>query len=144
MYKPSHERNSVSIALLPLISTNKRTQFQASAATTGLIRIPGWANKATVNGAAAKNGTLVPVPCGVGTTTIKVELNPEVRVEFGWGMHSKLAESAVEYTKVGAPVPTADVSTAFRFDGCGTEGPKAGHGTDIRSGGPGQLATGPL
>jgi hypothetical protein len=50
-----------------------------------LVRIPGWATKATVNGKPAANGTLVSIPCAGGasadataTTSIKIELNPEL------------------------------------------------------------------
>ena len=52
------------------------------------IRIPGWAHKATVDGAPAKNGTLHAATAKAGAkTTFKVEFAPEVRVEVGWGSH---------------------------------------------------------
>ena len=51
-----------------------------------LVRIPGWADAATINGKAAPNGTLVTVACAEGaTTTITVDLKPEIRVERHWG-----------------------------------------------------------
>eukprot|EP00040_Diaphanoeca_grandis_P018240 m.95757 g.95757 ORF g.95757 m.95757 type:complete len:385 (+) comp26846_c0_seq2:321-1475(+) len=49
------------------------------------IRIPGWANRATVDGQSVANGTLFTVACPVGTTTIVLDLKPDVRFEMGWG-----------------------------------------------------------
>jgi len=50
------------------------------------VRIPGWAGAATLNGKSAANGTLVRVACASGaTTTIVVDLKPEIRVERHWG-----------------------------------------------------------
>ena len=49
------------------------------------VRIPGWADKATVDGKPAPNGTLVTLPIPVGNTTVTIALNPEVRWEHGWG-----------------------------------------------------------
>jgi hypothetical protein len=58
----------------------------APKATTGLIRIPGWASAATVDGVKVANGTMHTVVCPAGTTQkFLVELNPEIRVEYGWG-----------------------------------------------------------
>jgi hypothetical protein len=54
------------------------------------IRIPGWAHKATVDGAPAKNGTLHATSANAGAkTTFKVDFAPEVRVEIGWGSHGE-------------------------------------------------------
>jgi hypothetical protein len=77
-------------------------------ATNAKIRIPSWASKATVNGASATNGTLVSVACKAGTTTIKVALNPEIRVEKGWGSHGTKALPSVVYNAAGAEVPSTD------------------------------------
>jgi hypothetical protein len=55
-------------------------------ATTLKLRIPAWANHATVDGVRAPNGTLAAVHCPPGTTTtVRVELSPSVVVERGWG-----------------------------------------------------------
>ena len=62
----------------------------AKAALAVDVRVPGWADAATINGNPAANGTLVEVKCGAGTTTITVELNPSLRVEVGWGPHAVL------------------------------------------------------
>ena len=51
------------------------------------VRIPAWAISATVNGAAAPNGTLVGVQCDAGrATAISVDLAPSVRLIRGWGV----------------------------------------------------------
>jgi len=48
------------------------------------VRIPGWASKATVNGQLVMNGTTWSTPVK-GSVTVKIDLNPEVKAEFGWG-----------------------------------------------------------
>lgn len=57
----------------------------ANQAVTLKVRIPAWAISATVNGVAVGNGTLAPVQCQAGNTTVAVALNPSVRIERGWG-----------------------------------------------------------
>ena len=78
------------------VDLTARTDNQAPAADTPVhVRIPGWATKATVNGASAKNGTLHTVTAKAGaTTSIKVEFAPEVRVETGWGSHGMTFDDA--------------------------------------------------
>jgi len=49
------------------------------------IRIPGWADRATLNGKPTENGTFAVVHCNVGNTTATLELKPEIRLEYGWG-----------------------------------------------------------
>merc|ERR1711957_1092633 len=49
------------------------------------VRIPGWADRATLNGQPTKNGTFAVVRCNVGNTTATLELKPEIRLEYGWG-----------------------------------------------------------
>ena len=61
--------------------------------TTVSVRIPGWASDASISvnkgvPTPAKNGTMVAVPC-TGSTSIYIHLNPEVRVEVGWGAYAK-------------------------------------------------------
>ena len=55
-------------------------------AMTAHVRIPGWAVGATVNGAAATNGTLVAAACAAGKTCVAVHLLTTIRVEHGWGV----------------------------------------------------------
>jgi hypothetical protein len=45
------------------------------------VRIPAWATKATVNGAAATANAMHKVDCKAGSTTAIVEFNPEIRLE---------------------------------------------------------------
>ena len=59
-------------------------------AVAAWLRIPGWAVRATVavdgrDRAVARNGTLHRVDCGPGRTVIDLELNPDIRLQFGWG-----------------------------------------------------------
>lgn len=57
-----------------------------AASITAGVRIPGWADKATINGQSARNGTIVKLQCARGTSTgIVVHLNTRARVEKGWG-----------------------------------------------------------
>lgn len=72
-------------------ATVKVTTSKATA-TTVKIRIPTWAVKATVDGKATANGTLVATLCPAGsTTTIKVDFAPAVVVEREWGSTSAVA-----------------------------------------------------
>ena len=51
------------------------------------LRIPDWASQATVDGLPAANGTVYHTPNGAkasGSTTFKVDFNPEIRVETGF------------------------------------------------------------
>ena len=99
------------------------------------VRIPSWADGATVDGLPAVAGTLFGVACDKGKrTTVKVELHPEVKVEYGWGAHG-VNISTVEYAAAGASVPVADPSSDFDAPFGGS---RAGDGyKDIRSGNPG-------
>ena len=65
--------------------------------TTAHVRIPGWAVGATVNGAPAPNGTLVPIVCAAGSTRVHVSLPASIRVERGWGAHGQLAQAPIVY-----------------------------------------------
>lgn len=65
--------------------------------TTAHVRIPGWAVGATVNGAPAPNGTLVPIDCAAGSTRVQVSLPASIRVERGWGTHGQLAQAPIVY-----------------------------------------------
>ena len=67
------------------------------------VRIPGWADKATVNGKLAANGTMVAVVCpspsrsssaSTSGCTISVALNPEIKVEKGWGFIPNSTDTA--------------------------------------------------
>lgn len=77
-------------------------------ATTAIpvsVRIPGWADKATIATAAAgpkkpaANGTIVKTECK-GRCTITIELNPEVRFEYGWGEHASNSSGATNALSV--------------------------------------------
>jgi hypothetical protein len=111
---------------------------QASKALAVKVRVPGWANKATINGKAAPNGTLVTVACASGATTIKVELNPELRFEKGWGELAVPAGPLVEYQASGASVPCDPANTTLftTAGGATLMGSKTPGFTDIRTGGP--------
>lgn len=45
------------------------------------IRVPGWAGKATINGAAAANGTMVKMSCPVGQTMFTLKMAPEIQMK---------------------------------------------------------------
>jgi hypothetical protein len=77
--------------------------------TTVKVRVPEWATKATINGKRAPNGTLVAVLCSVACE-ISVALNPEVKVETGWGSFGTKAGTPVMYTAGGASVPSVTVA----------------------------------
>jgi len=49
------------------------------------VRIPGWADHASLNGHRVENGTYAVVQCAPGKTVAHIELNPTVRLEYGWG-----------------------------------------------------------
>ena len=68
-----------------------RVVLPASLRATAYVRIPGWADEATIEGKPAPNGTLVAVPC-VGTSTLLVALKPTVRTQAGWGVVSDPAD----------------------------------------------------
>lgn len=112
------------------------------------IRIPGWASKATlsVNGAAAYpgvNGTVMTVPIAdyKHATTIVLELNPEIKVEKGWGVHAEAPTPLTKYSaKGGAITPTAaDVNFTYQ-NGASTGASKLPNTVDIRSGAPGETS----
>ena len=46
------------------------------------------------------DGTFFKVPCPAGTTVITLDLNPQVRWEFGWGSGAVPAQDAVVYSKL--------------------------------------------
>jgi hypothetical protein len=62
-----------------------RVVLPAPLRATAFVRIPGWADQASIDGKPAPNGTLVAVPC-VGSSTLLVELQPRVRTQAGWGV----------------------------------------------------------
>ena len=75
------------------------------------MRVPGWADRATysvgIDGSAsgstqsAANGTLVRAECAAGSRlTLRLDLNPTVRVETGWG--GKSGRRTNPLTKVDA------------------------------------------
>ena len=107
----------------------------AAKALTVMVRVPGWAVDATIDGKKAANGTMVSVPHPGGATIIKVALNPVVRIEYGWGPGPMPAGPSVSYAAKGAVVPS-DPRNVSLFDTVGaalTSSKQAGY-TDIRSG----------
>jgi hypothetical protein len=130
----------------PFSDTVVVTITDPTVAYTFAIRIPGWATNATasINGKNVlphqqpANGTLFNVRIGIqSTTTIMLDLGPEVRVETGWGNTGKLATSPVSYTPAGAVVPSTSQTDFVLSGGAGWSADPARKTTDIRSGGPG-------
>lgn len=60
-------------------------RVSAAQPTTLKVRIPGWADAATVDGTPVRNGSFAAVACAAGTTLVVVDLRPSVRIERGWG-----------------------------------------------------------
>jgi len=112
--------------------------------TTALIRIPTWADRATLNGSPAPNGTLVAVPCAQGTTEITVSLHPAVRVTRGWGVHQGPTIRAVVPSEEGPTarvgVPAASKEDWVLSDGATLVPSRAAGGEDVRTGAPHQVA----
>ena len=115
-------------------------------ATQIKIRIPGWADKATlaIGGKAAtlaKNGTVVAVPLsGTGKTTIVLELNPEIKVEKGWGVHAGTPSPSAKFSAQGATITPTDAYANFTYvnDVAAAAVSKLPNTMDIRSGEPGE------
>lgn len=111
-----------------------------------LVRIPGWAVGATVDGAAAANGTLHRLELKAGTTTTEVLLHMEVRVEKGWGVHAEMAGAPLVYGANGTgsgtpvPVPSTDPEDWDLQGGASVVGSHVAGAQDIRTGGPGGTA----
>lgn len=64
------------------------------------VRIPGWATNAIVTINGKKGHPVIPstyykVTCRPGDTKVVVELNPEIRVETGWGQYNGTDLNAV-------------------------------------------------
>ena len=108
----------------------------ASATTaTAHVRIPGWADAATIDGAAAANGTLVAVRCAAGkNTSVLVQLNPAVRLTAGWGVVSDADDptepptNAMTVTRgalLFALHPVEDRRVVHRYDDALPDRPKA-------------------
>jgi uncharacterized protein len=62
------------------------------------LRIPGWATNATVDGAPAQAGTMHKVTCGAGSTAVKLELNPEIRIEQWFNKATSVHRGALLYS----------------------------------------------
>ena len=109
-------------------------------AIAAMVRIPGWATKATVNGKAAANGTYFAVPCASSSaTTITVVFHPEIRVEYGWGAYEEKGGTAVNYSSKGAALPTANGNVDLGLtSGAALSGSKVPGFQDLRSGNAGQ------
>ena len=103
------------------------------------VRVPGWATQATgtVNGAATKvkAGTMWAVGCQAHTT-IRLNLNPEIRLEYGWGQN--ISQVLVPYSPQGASVPSASDDDWALFGGAAVVPSREPGLRDIRSGDPGQ------
>jgi len=108
----------------------------APKAMSTLVRIPGWASKATVDGEPAANGTMHKVACKAGTTTIQVSLHPEVRLEYGWGEPAVMAGPGVPYAVSGAAVPTGEVGDLDPEGGATLMASRDPGHQDVRSGSP--------
>ena len=90
------------------------------------------------------------VACEAGITTIKISLNPQLRVEYGWGEPAMLAGPAVNYSAAGASVPSVPYAGAayhniWQFKGGTAVQPSKQHGhLDLYSGSPGVNSTATL
>eukprot|EP00039_Didymoeca_costata_P021703 m.2809 g.2809 ORF g.2809 m.2809 type:complete len:948 (-) comp2595_c0_seq1:128-2971(-) len=121
-------------------------QITVSGQTSLEIRIPSWANEAsmTVSGQGnvpLTNGTLETVHCSSAETTILLKLNPKIRIETGWGQPKGQPASVVPYSDAGAIVNTSDISRDFVLkDGASGAGSKEPGHQDIRSGDPGGVS----
>lgn len=106
------------------------------------VRIPGWADHATIDGKHVQNGTFAVVQCGEGETIVKLELNPEIRLEFGWGERGVAAGAVVNYSDQGSAVPT-NPSDLWLEDGASVIWGKKDQWY-LNSGGKGQTSTATL
>jgi hypothetical protein len=86
------EADAVITVTLPPAQDEDVSVSAAAAGIKLLIRIPGWADNATVDGQPAANGTIHLVTCRAGgVTRVSVVLRPAVRVERGWGVAAAAA-----------------------------------------------------
>ena len=102
------------------------------------VRVPGWATNATLNGKPAANGTIVKTACK-GDCTITLSLNPEVRFEYGWGVHAGQKPELISYSSAGAAVPS-NVTSMTLSKGAAVAASKEPNAEDIRTGGPGDVS----
>jgi len=94
---------------------------RAAAGTPVYLRIPGWAVKATVNGAAAANGTLFRGVATGGADVFAVAFRPETRLERWDGGAASVHRGALLYSLPIAPnytvyahhFGTADMSSDY-------------------------------
>jgi len=91
-----------------------RIHVTAAKAMPLYVRIPGWASNATVNGAAAKNGTMHKVDCEAGGNTVTLELNPEIRLETWDNGAQSVHRGGLMYS---LPLQANYIVTAHHFGG---------------------------
>jgi len=113
------------------------------------VRIPGWADAATVATAGsspepAANGTLYKVVCNKGATTISLELHPTIKIERGWGVPPTQGPSLVPYSAAGARLSTNSSEDFALSDGAKLISSKLPGLLDIRSGGPHEVSSATL
>ena len=115
------------------------------------VRVPGWADAATIAidaGPPTKlaNGTLHLWNVDLGASqvaTAHIDLHPAMRVELGWGTHAHAGPSSVSYNQSGVAVavPTADADHDWLVSGGAGLAASKNHSTadahDLRSGSPG-------
>jgi len=132
------------------VSTDSQYPFSDSATITVTakvsvqlkVRIPAWADRASLNGGRIANGTYAVVRCGAGKTVAHVDLNPSVRLEYGWGSLGSYSGAPVIYSAHGGVVPAVDTNKDFSVDGGASfQGSREPGHEDLRSGGPGQTST---
>jgi len=116
-------------------------KVQANASMQVKVRIPGWADRATVNGQLAQNGTFAVVQCPVGETTLSIDLKPEIRLEFGWGELGVPVSDAVKYSPSGGSVPSSKESDLDLNGGAELVGSRESGYQDLRSGASGQTTS---
>ena len=120
-------------------------QVPTGHATTAFVRIPAWADAATLDGKPVANGTLSSVACAEGTTILKLALNHAIRVTRGWGVMEGPTIQAV-VPKAFDPTATVSVPSSTPVDWIGEDGAtfvpsRTPPGQDVRTGDPGVVST---
>jgi len=95
-----------------------------------------------LDGKAVRNGTFAALRCATGQTVVKLELNPEVRLEYGWGELGVSSGRPVTYNAQGSTVQNTGAASDFFLEGGASFVASLEEGRqDLRSGDPGQVTT---
>eukprot|EP00965_Chrysotila_dentata_P088337 2917481-Pleurochrysis_carterae.AAC.3 len=103
---------------MPLFSRSPRLCMLCRAFGSRHVSILGvgatWPFDRRINGAAVANGTLHAARCDAGLTKLALDLEPEIRVEFGWGERAEaVAESSAEALAGSAATAAAGAAATF-------------------------------